>query len=210
MTPRWTRWPLAGLLLLPAILVPFFLYGEQIQQWTETFIATPGSRWFAGMVLGGLLASDIVLPVPSSLVSTASGYLLGFWVGTLVSWAGMTAGCWAGYWLGSRVGRGVTRKLAGEEEVERVRRAEKRFGDWVVIVFRAVPVLAEASVLLAGIAGMPWRRFLMLTGLSNLGIAVIYAFVGAHAVETQSFLLAFAGAVAVPAAAILLAPARRS
>jgi uncharacterized membrane protein YdjX (TVP38/TMEM64 family) len=207
--PPWIRWLLTGLLLLLVILVPFFLYEQEIGRSTEAFLASPGSRPLAAAVLGGLLASDIVLPVPSSLVSTASGYMLGFWAGTFVSWAGMTVGCCGGYWLGSRLGRGVTRKLAGDEEMQSVQRAERRYGDWVVVVFRAVPVLAEASVLLAGIAAMPWRRFLMLTSLSNLGIAVIYAFVGAYAVETQSFLLAFAGAVIVPAAAILLAPARR-
>ena len=208
--PPWIRWLLTGLLLLLVILVPFFLYEQEIGRSTEAFLANPGSRPLAAAVLGGLLASDIVLPVPSSLVSTACGYVLGFWAGAIVCWAGMTAGCCGGYWLGSRLGRSVTRKLVGDEEMQSVQRAERRFGDWVVVVFRAVPVLAEASVLLAGIAGMPWRRFLLLTSLSNLGVAAIYAFVGAYAVETQSFLLAFAGAVAVPAIALLLAPVKRS
>ncbi len=203
-----TRWSLAGVLLLSFILLPFLLYEQEISQATEAFLASPGSRPMAGVVLGGLLASDIVLPVPSSLVSTALGYLLGFGWGALVSWAGMTAACCGGYWLGSRAGRGLTRRVVGDEQILRVHAAQKRFGDWALVVSRAVPVLAEASVLLAGIAGMPWRRFLALTSFSNLGIAAMYAFVGAFAVETNSFLLAFLGAVAVPGAAMLLVAKR--
>ena len=67
-----------------------------------------------------------------------------------------------------------------------------------MVAVRAVPVLAEASVLFAGIGSMRFGRFLLLTSLSNLGISLVYASVGAFAAEIQSFLLAVAGAVLVP------------
>ena len=52
---------------------------------------------------------------------------------------------------------------------------------------------------------MPIRRFLILTGLANLGIAATYASVGAFAVEADSFLLAFAGSILLPGLAMLSA-----
>jgi membrane protein DedA with SNARE-associated domain len=82
--------------------------------------------------------------------------------------------------------------------------AHARWGDWAIIVCRSAPVLAEASVVFAGVAGMPLGRFLPLCGLSNLAIAFVYAFVGKFALEANSFLLAFFGAIALPGLAMLL------
>jgi uncharacterized membrane protein YdjX (TVP38/TMEM64 family) len=145
------------------------------------------------------------LPIPSSFVGTASGYLLGFWGGTLATWAGLSAGALIGYLLGNRLGRRLTRRFVGDEELQRVDRAREVLGDWVIIVFRAVPVLAEASTVFAGVAEMPLRRFFVLAALSNLGIALTYAGIGAYSVKTESFLVAFAGAIAIPGLAMLLA-----
>ena len=191
--------------LLAAILIPFFLYEEPISAWSQDFLDREESRWLVSAVLGGLLTADLVLPIPSSVLSTAAGYLLGLWAGSFVTWAGMTLGCLIGYGLGVTAGRKLTRRFVGDDELERASLARNRLGDWMIVIFRAVPVLAEASVLFAGIAGMPIRRFLLLASLSNLGIALAYAAVGAYALEVESFLLAFGGAVVLPGVAMMVA-----
>ena len=191
--------------LLAAILIPFFLYEEPISAWVQGFLKQEDAPWLVSAILAGLLAADLVLPIPSSVLSTAAGYLLGLWTGSFVTWAGMTLGCLIGYGLGATAGRKLTRRIAGDDELERASHAQSRFGDWTIVIFRAVPVLAEASVLFAGIAGMPVRRFLLLTTLSNAGIALAYAAVGAYALEAGSFLLAFGGAVVLPGVVMLAA-----
>lgn len=191
--------------LLAAILIPFFLYEEPINAWVQGFLKQEDAPWLVSAILAGLLAADLVLPIPSSVLSTAAGYLLGLWTGSFVTWTGMTLGCLIGYGLGATAGRKLTRRIAGDDELERASHAQSRFGDWTIVIFRAVPVLAEASVLFAGIAGMPVRRFLLLTTLSNAGIALAYAAVGAYALEAGSFLLAFGGAVVLPGVVMLAA-----
>ena len=52
--------------------------------------------------------------------------------------------------------------------------------------------------LLAGVGRVPLGRFFALVTLSNVGISLAYAAVGAYAAGVQSFLLAFAGAVVLP------------
>jgi uncharacterized membrane protein YdjX (TVP38/TMEM64 family) len=198
------RWSLLSLLALALTIVPFLLFEESITRWTQDFMSREGSAFVLAGGLGAALASDILLPVPSSLLSTALGYLLGFGWGAFVSWLGMTAACLVGYALGRSWGRDVARRFVGEEGLERVGRAADRFGAGIVILFRAVPVLAEASVLFAGISGMPLRQFGWMAGLSNAGISLGYAAVGAYALEANSFLVAFAGAILLPAAALLL------
>jgi uncharacterized membrane protein YdjX (TVP38/TMEM64 family) len=202
--PPVARWVLLSVLALALILIPFALYEESLAAWARDFVAGDRPKGLVAGAIAGLLASDILLPVPSSLVATASGYLLGFAPGAAVAWAGMTVGALVGYGLGSKPARRFTRRFVGEDELRRASRAHERWGDWAILVCRAVPVLAEASVVFAGVAGMPLARFALLTGLSNLAIAAAYAAVGAFALEANSFLLAFFGAIALPALAMLL------
>ena len=56
------------------------------------------------VLVAGLLASDVLLPVPSSLVSSFAGHMLGFTIGLLAVWSGMMLGCLVGYWIGASGG----------------------------------------------------------------------------------------------------------
>jgi len=180
----------AGILAL--ILIPFFLWEESFQALGEALVRDYRGAWWLSPAIAGLLAADVFLPVPSSILSTASGVVLGFVGGALTNWAGMTLGCWLGY----RAGR-VARKRS-DEKLEAI---WARYGEWTLVATRAVPVLAEAAVLFAGMTSMPFRRFLLLTTLANAGVGTLYAAVGAFAMEWNSFLGAFLGSLAVPAAA---------
>ena len=202
----WLRWTLLSVAIFALILVPFLLFGEQVEAWTEDFVHQATDRpLLVGTVLGSLLAVDILAPIPSSLVSTASGFTLGFWRGTLASTLGMVVSCVVGYWLGARLGRPAAARLVGESELARLERLSPRLGDWVIVVSRPVPMLAEAAVLFAGLGRMPFPRFMLLSTLSNLGISATYAAVGAFSATINSFLLAFAGSVLLPAVAMYLA-----
>ncbi len=195
-----SRLPLAGLVLLAGIFTPFLIWEDAILAWTTSFISQPGNAVSVAASVATLLAADIVLPIPSSLLSTAAGALLGFLPGALTSWVGMTVGSLAGYALGAS---SSSRWLSAADR-ERLEAARSKYGDWIVIVFRPMPVLAEASCLFAGASAMPFRRFTLLAALANLGISLAYAAAGAFAASKESFLLAFAGAVSIPAIAMLL------
>ena len=113
----------------------------------------------AGLIVG-LLATDVLLPIPASLVSTLGGARLGWAGGTAASWAGMSLGAVLGFaWL-RYGGRPVAERLAGPEELQRIEQLSRRYGPSVLVVTRALPVFAEASVLLVGIERLAWRRFL--------------------------------------------------
>ncbi len=198
------RWTLLTLLALAAILVPFAIWEEPITVWVERTLSNEGSRPLLAAILVSLLAVDLLLPIPSSLISTAAGYVFGILPGALVSWVGMTAGALLGYALGAKPARAFTRRFVGDAEMTRARSAFARWGGWALIACRAVPVLAEASVVFAGVAGMKLGRFFTLTALANLAVALIYASVGALALEASSFLLAFLGAILLPGAAMLV------
>lgn len=190
-------------IVLAIILIPFFLFGSRIEGWTnEVLYASGQNKIWTALVLAIMLTLDIFLPVPASIVSTGCGFLLGFINGTMVSFAGMTLGCLLGYAFGFNSRRAL--QWLGKDELNKMERLFKGSGFWAIILARPVPVLAEASVIFAGISKMNRFQFMMASVLSNLGISMVYGLVGAYSVSVNSFLLAFAGAMLMPATARLI------
>jgi membrane protein DedA with SNARE-associated domain len=109
----------------------------------------------------------------------------------------MMAGCALGYFIGAR-GSAAASRFVGEEGLQRAAALVQRYGDLTLVLCRPVPVLAEASVVFAGLVRAPFGRFARLTALSNLGIALGYAAFGAFSLRFDSFLVAFIGALLLP------------
>lgn len=191
MKPFPVRTLLLLALVLLAIIVPFCLFGQPINAWADRLIAhAEAHRLTTGALLTVLLAIDSVMPVPSSLVSTACGLTLGFLGGTLASFIGMTLSAGAGYFIG-RCAAGPAEKLIGKDEVALLNSFNARHGVWVLLALRPVPVLAEASVLFSGLARQPLPRVFAVTALGNLAVSAVYAAVGVWGRLSDSFLPAF-------------------
>ena len=197
------RWSVLVGLMFAAIIIPFLLFEKQFEALGAWLAAGHASGWTSASIIAGLLALDVFLPVPSSIVSTGAGVLLGFWRGMAVIWVGMIVGCAIGYAFGARAA-GAARKLVGADSLLKAGQVMDRYGSWALVVCRPIPVLAESSIVFAGLVRAPVMPFVWLTTLSNLGIAVAYAAVGAFSMKTESFLWTFAGAIALPGIAMLI------
>jgi len=195
------RWAILWMVLLAVVLAPFFLFEQQFERLATWLAQGNASGWATAAAIGGLLTFDVFLPVPSSIVSTAGGALLGFWAGAAVIWIGMTIGCLIAYGFGAYAAA-PARRLVGAEGLVRASRVMERYGPWALVICRPIPVLAESSVVFAGLVRSPLPPFLWLTTLANLGIAIVYAAVGAFSMQAGSFLWTVAGAVALPGAAL--------
>jgi uncharacterized membrane protein YdjX (TVP38/TMEM64 family) len=198
------RWLWLSVAVVALILIPFFLFESYFTALAERAASGGVSPAAAIATIGGLLAFDVVLPVPSSIVSAAAGVLLGFWRGAAVVWGGMMVSCAIAYAIGAR-SSALARRLVGDEGIARAAATAARYGTFAIVLCRPVPVLAEASVIFAGVIHVPPGRFLAVCALANLGIAVGYAAIGAFSMRVDSFLAAFVGALAVPALGWLIA-----
>lgn len=193
------KWAVIVVAVAAIIIGPFIVFGEQIESWTVAFIDSAQERPLtSAVVLGGLLAGDILFPVPSSIVSTACGVVHGFAGGLLVSLAGMTASCVVGYAMAKWMGRPVVRRFAGEQELNRLHSMEEKYGDWIIIVARPIPVLAEASVLFMGLGEMSFARFAFISTIANLAVSSVYAAAGAWSAGIHSFFPALAASILLP------------
>lgn len=189
--------------LLAVFIVPFVLFEETMLAWVAWLRASDLALATLGAALTGLLVADIFAPVPSSLIGVVLGGTFGAAGGTLLCWLGLMGGVLVGYAAGRRLGRPLVRAAAGPADLEVLDRLVARHGLWALVLLRAVPVLAEASVIVAGAARLRPARFTAVMALSNLGVSLVYAQLGALGLQAGSMLMALAGAIAVPAIAWL-------
>ena len=167
---------IALVLVIP--ILPFLMFGETLDVRFKGWLDAAMPPGTIAILVTGLLAVDVFLPVPSSVVSTFAGQMLGFWGGWAASWCGMTLGAVLAFGLVKILGRPLARRFASEAELRRVDAMADRIGILVLVLARPIPVLAEASVLLMGTTRLAWGPFLIAVGLSHAGIAAAYAALG--------------------------------
>jgi 3-dehydroquinate synthase len=197
------RWLLAGSVMMALVVLPFLLLEESALRLTGLVMNTQ-HRWALAGWIVALLAADVFLPVPSSVVATGAGLLLGYAAGFTAIWVGLTTGCVLGYWFGTTAGRAFVLRAVSEEGLASAERLFMQFGTFALVICRAVPVLAEVSVIFAGISRMRLRTFAAVVVTSNAGIAAAYAAIGYFALTLDSWLLALIAAMALPAVAGVL------
>src|SRR5687768_6108937 len=122
------RWALLWVLLIGLVLIPFFLFDRQFNALAAQITQSGTSRSVAAAGVFALLALDVFLPVPSSIVATAAGVLLGLAEGTAIVWAGMMAGCVLGYVVGVRAA-GAAAWIVGSDNLARAGVLMRRHGD---------------------------------------------------------------------------------
>jgi 3-dehydroquinate synthase len=185
-------------LALAVPLVPFFLWGAQVEAWVKEQIQTRTTHW--EIAVGAILAltADIVLPIPSSLVGTFVGLRLDWPVAVGVIWVGLMCGACLGFALARWLGAPLAAWCGSPSDQQRMARLAERYGTRVLIYTRALPGLAEASVLLLGIARLEWRVFLWPVAGSNLILALVYATLGYTGRVAHAELWALLASVVIP------------
>jgi uncharacterized membrane protein YdjX (TVP38/TMEM64 family) len=192
--------------LVVAISLPFVLWGSRF----EAAFGLEGSRawmegfgdwaWAAGMLL---LVSDVALPIPSTIVMSALGWMYGwFWGGVFSAAGSVLSGCTA-YGLSRWLGRSVAIRIAGEEGLKQAESLFEGGGSWLVAVSRWLPVLPEAVACLAGVARMKWRPFFVALVIGSLPLGFAFAAIGHLGHESPA--AAFALSALLPIGMWLLA-----
>ncbi len=153
----------------------------------------------AAVAAFALLATDVLLPVPSSAVMLLNGALFGPLGGALLSLAGAEAAALLGWAIGRR-GGGLLERAASPAARARVAAFVARRGALAIVVTRPVPVVAETAAILAGATGMPLGRLALAAAAGSLVPATAYAVAGAYAASFHTELAVLAGVLLVAAA----------
>lgn len=140
--------------------------------------------WQFGALSTLLLASDLLLPVPSILVMYFNGYVLGTFSGTLVSLAGLMLGCVAGYYLGK-----MGSKKQSQVSTHRALLFLEKYGSLAILLSRGIPILSESICVVCGFNNMPFKHYLLYNLIGYLPLCVLYAYCGSIGYDQNNFML---------------------
>ncbi len=183
MSSKRGTWPLIilVLVLLALIIGPFVIWGGRF----DAALSLEGARgwmeqygrwaWVAGIAL---LVADIALPIPSTVVMSALGWMYGWWWGGWICAAGSMLSGIVAYGLCRALGRPAARWIAGEAGLARGEALFEKGGGWLVALSRWTPVLPEAVACLAGIVRMPWRTFVIALTCGSVPVGFAFAAIG--------------------------------
>lgn len=131
-----------------------------------------------------VLSSDIILPVPSSIVMYSNGLVLGLLKGAGLSLISVIISSVIGYYLGRL---SAFRSKADE----RARTIMQKYGAVGIVITRGIPILSESIVFTAGYNKLNFRLFLLLSMIGYLPVCFIYAYFGNLAQNANLFLRSF-------------------
>jgi uncharacterized membrane protein YdjX (TVP38/TMEM64 family) len=136
-----------------------------------------GWAWAIGIAL---IWADVVLPVPQTAVIAALGIIYGTLPGGLLGSLGLFTGGLLGYALMRTSLRRVVRRFAKTRSFQKMERVFDQRGAWAIVLTRSFPYsVAEIMVFLAGLAGMPMRKFVAALTLGSIPTAFAFAAIGA-------------------------------
>lgn len=163
-----------------AFLLVTFLIGEalQIPLLTDPSAALSDRSLRTALIGAGLLVSDVLLPIPSSLVIMLNGKVFGAALGTVISLAGTMGSSLVGFYIG-RCGGPLLDRIMSPEEHARGNAMLTKWGPLAIIITRPIPLLAESVIVMAGTSLMSWRTMLLASIAGNIPACAIYAAAGA-------------------------------
>lgn len=188
----------AGAVVASRLLVENVL-GIDLEAAAAAWMADAGTGSAAVVVT--LLAVDLFLPVPSSLVMVLSGAAFGVAWGSVLSFIGSVGGQWLAFEIARRYGRHFSGRVIGEGDVRQLERLFDRHGAVAVAVTRALPIVMETMSVVAGLSGMRRSTFLIASIAGTLPIVVVYAYAGAVSRQSGSLVPAIVILIAVAGAA---------
>lgn len=158
------------------VLLSFVLLQGSEKQLLEFLKSSSSRAWYA-LASFVVLASDIFMPVPSSLVMILNGKLLGVAGGTLLSTSSGMLSSAIGFALGQKSSP-LLRKIFSPEENVSSSKLFLRYGSISIAFSKALPVLSETISVIAGTTSMSWKEFLCLSLVGHFGISLVYAWLG--------------------------------
>jgi protein-S-isoprenylcysteine O-methyltransferase Ste14/uncharacterized membrane protein YdjX (TVP38/TMEM64 family) len=133
--------------------------------------------WALGIAL---IWADLVLPIPQTAVIAALGIIYGTLLGGLLGSLGLVTSGLLGYVMILTSARRFVQRFVGPQSLHKMESVFDRGGAWAIVLTRSLPYsVPEAMVFLAGLAGMPMRRFTAALTIGSVPTAFAFAAIGA-------------------------------
>lgn len=170
---------LASLFACTFIVVKFsgVLTVDDIKHYFQLLQEQPS--YVIGLMVAMLLFADLFIAVPTMTVIILAGFFLGFPMAVLFAFIGLVCAALTGYILSLIWGDKLLHKINRDHrQRQQMEALFDRHGVMVLILSRAMPILPEVSVCLAGASNMPFRKFLLGWSLGSIPYLLIVSYIG--------------------------------
>ncbi|WP_299491212.1 VTT domain-containing protein [uncultured Shewanella sp.] len=194
-------------LTLMVILSFLFLEQSTTEVISTFFLQLQQERpqsYLSALFLILVLSVNVILPIPASLPSLFATEHFNHLLAPIIIWFGLTTSSLIGYWLGHHL-KNITAIFNTSSPIAyQTKKSADHVSSIMLILFRAIPVLAEISVITAGILQLPIRQFIWLISLSNIGLSLAYNQLGSSASSSNAILFLIIAGTALPSIAVLI------
>ena len=133
--------------------------------------------WAVGILL---IWADLILPVSQTAVIAGLGIIYGAPFGGLLGSIALVTSGLLGYFLMWTSARRFIQRFIGRQSLSKMEKLFDRGGAWAIVVTRCLPYsVPEAMSFLAGIAGMPLRKYSVALTIGSIPTAFVFSAIGA-------------------------------
>lgn len=182
--PNWWAIGLAALAIVALMALYFYLRAkgqlamfnsaEAFREWLLQF-----GVW-APIIFVLLQVAQVLLAfIPGEVTSVAGGIMFGFWGGTLLTVCGIAIGSAAAFAIARKLGKPAVVKLAGSAVLDKYMETVKRHNVFLLFSMFLLPFFPkDALCYIAGLTGVAWPVFLLLSTVGRLPGQVMSSLVG--------------------------------
>lgn len=168
--------PLIGAALAFTLVTGGLIVGIQVIGVDNLRAAIQNAGAFAPLVYIGIkTATYVFAPLTSGPIQVGAGVLFGLWEGTLYTLIGEVLGGSISFWLSRRFGRGVVRRMVGEDGLRKVDQFVNAIVDWKTLSYARLflfPVYDFISYAV-GFSKLPFRTYVIVSAL--IGVIPTFA-----------------------------------
>lgn len=178
-------WPAFGGFVNDAYAVLTSGDRPRIEQWVRGF-----GLWGPVAVVLLMLVQTIVPVIPSYLLMIVTVLAYGAVWGAALAYGSLLLAAAVAYLIGHGLGRVAVDKLIGHAAEAKLCKFVDRYGTGAVIIARISPVISTDAVsIVAGLARMPFGRFMLATAIGTVPLTLLIAYLGEDIDRLQSGLL---------------------
>ena len=132
----------------------------------------------AWLIALGLMISDLFLPIPASAVMSAIGSKYGLFYAFLINTAGLLLAGLTAFAVAKVFSKKGARFICSETEIHEYSQFFDKWGGFSIIASRALPILPEVTSLMAGFAGMNFKKYFLSLLLGSSAVSLLYSWIG--------------------------------
>mgnify|MGYP000010492766 CR=1 FL=1 len=168
------------------VIVTFLLFNEMESYFSALLRDVSANHVAYSFISFLVLTSDIVLPVPSSIVMYLNGYVLGILIGSLVSLISLLVSSIIGYFVGRLTSLGL--KVKSERNANEVL---AKYGTLSILISRGIPILSESICIVCGYNQVPFKQYLFFNLVGYAPLCLLYAVCGSLGYDKDLFFISF-------------------